>query len=77
MLEKIQNFPLVAYMALRSFIKDFKKDVRGLEVVQVVLIILVGVVLISIIMYLLRDYLSELWAQITDTDVTQGSGGFN
>ena len=75
MLQKIMAFPTMAYLAVTGFIRDFKKDQRGLEVVQVVLIILVGVVLIGILMYLLRDWLAELWGKITGTDVTKGTGG--
>ena len=75
MLKKISDFPLIAYMAIRNFIQDLKRDEHGLEVVQVVLIILVGVVLISILIFLLREWLAELWAQITGTDVTTGTGG--
>ena len=75
MLQKISDFPLVAYFAIKDFIQYFRKDERGLEVVQVVLIILVGVILISILIYLLREWLAELWATIIGTDVDRGTGG--
>jgi Flp pilus assembly pilin Flp len=75
MMQKIKHFPMMAYFAVSSFVQDFRKDQRGLEVVQVVLIILVGVVLIGILMWLLRDWLADLWEQITGTNVTEGTGG--
>ena len=75
MLQKAKQFPMLAYFAVANFIHDFKKDQRGLEVVQVVLIVLVGVVLVGILMYLLRGWLAELWDDITNTNVTQGEGG--
>jgi|GEM_PF-1958615 len=77
MWQKIANFPVLAYIALTGFIQDFKKDDRGLEVVQVVLIVLVGVILVGILMYLLRDWLAQLWEQITGVNISEGTdGGF-
>ena len=73
MLKKIKELPLRAYLGITGFMRDFRKDERGLEVVQVVLIILVGVVLISILIFLLRDWLAGLWEQITGTNVTEGT----
>ena len=74
MWQKISVLPARAYMAFIEFVEDFKKDEHGLEVVQVVLIILVGVVLIGALMFLLREWLAELWEQITGVNVESGSG---
>ena len=75
MWQKISMLPVMAYLAFTGFIRDFKKDERGLEVVQVVLIVLVGVILVGILMFLLRDWLAELWAKITGVNVDTGTGG--
>ena len=78
MFEKIKALPVMAYLAFTGFIRDFKKDQRGLEVVQVVLIILVGVVLIGLLMYLLREQLQSWWNDITGVNVSSGTeGGFS
>jgi len=72
MWQKISALPIMAYLAITGFVQDFKKDEKGLEVVQVVLIVLIGVILVAILMFLLREWLAELWARITGTDVDTG-----
>ena len=76
MWQRITELPIMAYLAITGFIQDFKKDEKGLEVVQVVLIVLIGVVLVGILMYLLRDWLADLWEQIVGTDLHTGGTTF-
>ena len=67
MIKKLQNAMLLGYMKSKSFIEDLRKDERGMEIVQVVLIILVGVLAIVLIWGLLQGWLQDLWSQITGT----------
>ena len=76
MLNKIQMLPVLAYLRLTQFVEDLKNDESGMEVVQVVLIILVGVILVAALMFLLRKQLAEWWNTITTTDVKKGTGDF-
>lgn len=66
MWQKIQAFPLTAYLAAKNFMQEFKKDERGLSgVVVAVLLILVAVLAIVLIWGFLSGWLEELWDQIT------------
>ena len=66
MLQNISDFPLAMYLAFTGFVRDFKKDQRGLSgVVVAVLLILVAVLAIVIIWVFLRGWLQELWTKIT------------
>lgn len=65
MLQKISDLSFKAYWAARNFASDLKKDERGLEVVQVVLIVLVGVLLVGILWGFLSGWIGELWERIT------------
>ena len=65
MWKKIRSFPLMAYLAMTGAVRDLKEDERGLEVVQVVLIVLVGVLLIAALYGVLSGWLEQLWNSIT------------
>ena len=66
--EKASVFPIIALSEItdyaKKFVDDFKKDESGLEVVQVVLIVLVGVLLIGALWAVLGGWLGNLWDQI-------------
>lgn len=65
MWEKISALPLMAYLAVTGFIKDFKNDERGLSgIVVTVLLILVAVLAVIVLWGLLKPWLVELWDQI-------------
>lgn len=63
--QKFRDFPLAAYFAIAGLARELRDDERGLEVVQVVLIILVGVLLVVALWGSLSGWLSELWGNIT------------
>jgi Flp pilus assembly pilin Flp len=65
MLQKLRDFPLAGYLSLKGLARDLKEDERGLEVVQVVLIILVGVLLVVALWGVLSGWLGDLWNRIT------------
>ena len=65
MLEKISQLPMLAYFAVTGFIRDLKKDERGLSgVVVAVLLILVAVLAVSLLWDQLSTWLEEFWAKI-------------
>jgi len=65
MKELISAFPITIYLALRVFIRDFKKDERGLSgVVVAILLILIAVLAIVLIWTFLGEWLEILWEQI-------------
>ena len=66
MRQKLNMLLIMISAKLRNSAYDFKKDEQGLEVVQVVLIVLIGVLLIAALWAVLSGWLQELWAQITD-----------
>ena len=63
--QKFRDFSLKAYLAITGLARGLRDDERGLEVVQVVLIILVGVLLIVALWGALSGWLSDLWNNIT------------
>ena len=66
MLQTIYAYPLAIYLAFTGFVKDLKKDERGLSgVVVAILLILVAVLAIVIIWGSLSGWLTELWETIT------------
>ena len=66
MWEKISDFPLAAYLSVTGFIRDFKRDERGLSgTVVAVLLILIAVLAVVFIWTGLGKWLSELWSRIT------------
>ena len=68
MWQKISNLPLTVYLALTGFVRDFRKDERGLSgVVVAVLLILVAVLAVLLIWGFLSGWLAELWENITGT----------
>ena len=70
MWEKISMFPVTAKMAIemrtKQLFEDFKNDESGLEVVQTVLVVLVGVLLIAGLWAVLQPWLDALWKTIID-----------
>ena len=65
MVEKLKLAMLKGYLKTKFFIEDLRKDEKGMEIVQVVLLILVGVLAIVLIWGLLQGWLVELWDRIT------------
>ncbi|MCL1975870.1 MAG: hypothetical protein FWG61_06910 [Firmicutes bacterium] len=73
MLQRLVDFQFKTYLAITELFKSLKNDERGLEVVQVVLIILVGVLLVVALWGALSGWLGDLWARITGSgDSIQG-----
>ena len=64
MIKKAKNALLMGYLKTVSFFNDLRKDEGGMEIVQVVLLILVGVLAIVLIWGLLQGWLIELWQKI-------------
>ena len=65
MLEKISDFPITVYLAISGFVRDMKKDDRGLSgVVVAILLILIAVLAIILIWGFLSGWLAELWERI-------------
>ena len=64
MMAKIKMAMLLGSLKAKSFFNDLRKDERGMEIVQVVLLILVGVLAIVLIWGLLQGWLIDLWNQI-------------
>jgi len=65
MWNKLNMLPAAFYFKLKYFFEDFKNDERGLEVVQVVLIVLIGVLLVALLWGVLSGWLQDLWGNIT------------
>ena len=65
MLEKISQLPMLAYFAVTGFVRDLKKDERGLSgVVVAVLLILVAVLAVTLLWDNLSEWLETFWARI-------------
>jgi len=66
MLQKIYAWPITAYIAITGFVRDIKRDERGLSgVVVAILLILIAVLAIVLIWGFLSGWLAELWENIT------------
>ena len=71
MVNTISAIPLAMYLAFSGFIRDMKKDQRGLSgVVVAILLILVAVLAIVLIWGFLSGWLAELWVTITGEAAT-------
>jgi len=71
MLQTIYAYPLAVYFAFTGYLKDLKKDERGLSgVVVAILLILVAVLAIVLIWGFLSGWLAELWVTITGEAAT-------
>jgi len=71
MFEKIRSFPLIAYVAITGFVRDLKKDEKGLSgVVVAILLILIAVLAIVLIWGFLSGWLKDLWDRITGSAET-------
>ena len=61
----------MAYIMFTGFIRDLKKDERGLSgVVVAILLILVAVLAVILIWGFLGKWLEEMWTNITDKGST-------
>ena len=66
MLKRIADFPLMVYIAVTGFARDFKKDDRGLSgVVVAIMLILVAILAIVLIWTFLGSWLRDMWDAIT------------
>lgn len=71
MIQKISALPLKAYITFSGFVRDLRKDERGLSgVVVAILLILVAVLAIVLIWGFLQGWLKELWGNITGSATT-------
>ena len=70
MLNKLNQLSVAAYVKTSTFLREFRRDERGLSgVVVAVLLILVAVLAIVMLWGSLSEWLGELWDKIT------GAGG--
>jgi flagellin-like protein len=67
MIQKMRDLPILAYLAVTGFFRDFKKDERGLsDVVTAVLLILVAVMLVVIVWGFASGFIQNVWSDITN-----------
>lgn len=70
MWQKMSDLSLGAYIAvttaITNFVEKLKSDEDGMEMVQVILILALGVFLIAALYTPLTNFIKETWAQITD-----------
>ena len=66
MLRRIADLPLTVYIAITGFVRDFRKDERGLSgVVVAIMLILVAILAIVLIWTFLGSWLRDMWDTIT------------
>ena len=66
MVKTISAIPLAMYLAFSGFIRDMKKDQRGLSgVVVAILLILIAVLAIVLIWAFLGEWINDMWENIT------------
>ena len=71
MLRRISAFPLAIQLAFTGFIRELRRDERGLSgVVVAILLILIAVLAIVLIWGFLSGWLAELWENITGQAAT-------
>ena len=68
-LEMIGDAATTAYVAIRTKLsataRELKEDVSGMEIIQVVMIIAIGVVAVAAVWIVLGDLIQERWGQVT------------
>ena len=61
---------MMAYVVVRTKIstvaREIKEDVSGMEIIQVVMIIAIGVIAVSAVWVVLGDLIKQLWTQVTN-----------
>ncbi|MCL2068889.1 MAG: hypothetical protein FWH00_03230 [Oscillospiraceae bacterium] len=67
MLEKMKNAFLAGCVKGKIFSDDLRNNEEGMEIIQVVLLVLVGVLLIVGIYGAMTGWLQQLWSNITGT----------
>ena len=66
MRQYVSYLPIRAYLAFTGFVRELKRDERGLSgVVVTVLLILIAVLAVVLIWGFLSGWLKELWERIT------------
>lgn len=72
MFTKLNELSVINYIKVKGFIEDFKKEQEGMEIVQTVMITLIGVLAAALLWGLLEEQLKEWWTQITGaaSDIT-------
>lgn len=70
MIRKLNSLCIKAWVSFTGLLGDVKKDEKGMEVVQVVLLILVGVLIIAAIYAALTGLLKTWWNQITGVKIS-------
>ena len=73
MVDKINALTVRAYLGLKGFISDLRNDEKGMEVVQVVLIILIGVLLVAVLWAALSGWLGGIWERIVSEETPQAA----
>ena len=73
-MEVISDATTMAYVAIRTKIRttarEIKEDVSGMEIIQVVMIIAIGVIAVSAVWVVLGDLIKDLWEQVTNASGT-------
>jgi hypothetical protein len=64
MLRKLDNIFLLGILCVTGFVEELKKDEKGMEVVQVVLLVLISVLAVVLIWGFLSGWLADLFANI-------------
>jgi len=73
MIHKLEAAAFTVIMSIKGFFADIKNDESGMEIVQVVLLILVGVLAIVAIWGVLDGWLGDLWDRITEDGTVANS----
>lgn len=69
MMKKLNKLSMAAYVRGAAFVKNLKRDERGLSgVVVAVLLILVGVLAAVLLWDQLSKYMAVLWNRITEAN---------
>ena len=67
--EAMQDLTTMAYVKVKTWIsataRGLKEDVSGMEIIQVVMIIAMGILAVVAVYAALGDLLKNLWAQIS------------
>jgi len=75
MLSKLDALAVFVILKVKGYFTDFKKDEGGMEIVQVVLLILIGVLAIVAIWGVLDGWLADLWGRIAGKEVAESTIG--
>lgn len=64
MKRQFNNLSAKAYFGVKNAINNFKNEEEGMEVVQMVLLTVLGLVIVGVLWTVINGYLTDAWSKL-------------